>query len=409
MLQYDWVSSKIPSNTKNKYKMNRKIEAIVESNLLIWARESIGFEIESAAKKIGIKPEKLKQWEQGDSKPSIAQLKKIANIYKRPLAVFYLPSPPKDFDALHDFRRLAEAPSFYSPELLFLTRVVQEKREVYLELLEITESDVMEFKPAIQRSTNYAQIATYIRELLKISVDMQFGWKTNYDALNAWKTAIENLGVLVFQSSDVLVEEMRGFAIYQKEYPIIVINAKDSPTGRIFTLLHEFVHLLLKQGGVCNLEEIGIDKEDEVFCNLLAASILVPSKILEEQPIVASVSSPKEWADKEISALADKFKVSREVIVRRLLYIHRATKTFYEKKRAEFLEYSNSAKAKATKKGFLPVANKVVRDFGKPFVQTVLNAYYSDTIGASAVSGYLGVRLKHLQRITMLGSNYASR
>lgn len=388
--------------------MSKSVDALVEPKLLVWARESLNLDIDTVARKIHVKPEKLQLWESDQAKPSIAQLKKLAHLYKRPLAVFYLPSPPKDFDALHDFRRIAEAPAYYSPELLFLIREVQEKREIYLELLEITESEATKFNPTIQRTTNYAQIANHIRELLQVNIETQFGWKDKYEALNSWKIAIENLGVLVFQSSNVAVSEMRGFAIYNEQYPIIVINAKDSPKGRIFTLLHEFVHLLFKQGGICILEEAGIDKDDEVFCNLLAGSVLVPEKILEGLPIVKDVKSPREWSDDEIIALADKFKVSREVIVRRLLSIGRTTKTFYEKKRAEFSKYSSTQK-KTTKKGFLPVANKVLRDFGKPFVQTVLNAYYSDTIGASAVADYLGVRLRHLQRITMLGSNYASR
>lgn len=388
--------------------MSKQVDALVEPKLLVWARESLNLDIDTVARKIHVKLEKLQLWESGQTKPSIVQFKKLAHLYKRPLAVFYLSSPPKDFDALHDFRKIAEASAYYSPELLFLIRGVQEKREIYLELLEITESEVTKFNPTIQRTTNYAQIANHIRELLQVDIETQFGWKGIYEALNSWKIAIENLGVLVFQSSDVAVAEMRGFAIYNEQYPVIVINAKDSPKGRIFTLLHEFVHLLFRRGGVCILEEAGLDKDDEVFCNLLAGSVLVPDKILEGLPIVKDVKSPREWSDEEIIMLADKFKVSREVIVRRLLSIGRTTKTFYEKKRAEFLKHSSIQK-KTTKKGFLPVANKVVRDYGKPFVQTVLNAYYSDTIGASAVSDYLGVRLKHLERITILGSNYVSR
>lgn len=390
--------------------MNKKIEALVEPALLIWARESLGFDVPTAAKKIQVKPEKLELWEKGDAKPSIAQLKKLAHLYKRPLAIFYLPTPPKDFDALRDFRRLTDTqPSIYSSELLFLMRDVQEKREMFLELLEITESDVNEFKTTITRSQNVPLIALNIRQLLGITFEKQLSWKSLYDALNAWKLAIENLGVLVFQSSEVAVAEMRGFSIYNVRYPVIVINAKDSPAGRIFTLLHEFVHLTLKDGGICDLEERGLEKDTEVFCNYVAGEILVPETILKERPEVKNVSGTRDWTDDELKDMADAFRVSTEVILRRLVIIRKATNAFYDKKRKEFVEHSAALRKDKKKGGFMPVSDKVVRNYGKAYVQTVLNAYYSDSIGASAVSDYLGVRLKHLDRITMLSSNYERR
>ena len=390
--------------------MKIKIEALVEPALLIWARESAGLDIQSVSRKIKVKPENIEQWEKGQLKLSIPQLKKLAHLYKRPFAVFYLPRPPKDFDALRDFRRLPQAaPLTYSPEFLFLIREVQEKREVFLELLEITDSETPKFEFTIERSSPPIQIASKIRQLLNISIEEQYSWKNIYDALNAWKIAIEKLGVLVFQNSGVSVDEMRGFSIYKEQHPIIVINAKDSVAGRIFTLIHEFVHLLIRQDGICNLEEEGSYKDIEVFCNALAGAVLVPREALKGQPSAKNISSPKDWTDEEIKTLADKFRVSGEVILRRLLIIKLTSQKFYEKKRADFLEYSIQAKGRIKKGGFLPIPNKVVRDFGKPYVQTVLNAYHSDVITASAVSDYLGVRLKHLSRIAVLGSDYEPR
>ncbi len=390
--------------------MSKKIEALVEPTLLIWARESLGLDVSTAARKIQVKPEKLVLWEKGDAKPSIPQLKKLAHLYKRPLAVFYLPTPPKDFDALRDFRRLADAqPIAYSSNFLLLMRDVQEKREMFLELLEITDSDVDEFKIAITDLQNIPLAAVEIRKLLGITLEKQLAWNGLYEALNAWKEAIENLGVLVFQSSEVAVIEMRGFSIYNIHYPVIVINAKDSPAGRIFTLLHEFVHLNLKEGGICDLEERGLENDREVFCNYMAGEILVPESILREHPDVNGVTGTKDWADDELRHMADAFRVSAEVILRRLLIIRKATDAFYARKRKEFIKYSDALARAKKKSGFMPVPDKVVRNYGKIYVQTVLNAYYSNSIGASLVSDCLGVRLKHLDKITMLSRNHERR
>ena len=39
--------------------MPSRVDAIINHDLLVWARESIGLDIEDAAKKIGVKPERL--------------------------------------------------------------------------------------------------------------------------------------------------------------------------------------------------------------------------------------------------------------------------------------------------------------------------------------------------------------
>ena len=81
--------------------------ALVDGALLKWARESARFDLESAAKKLGVPAQRLDAWERGELRPTMNQLRKLANTYKRPIAVFYLPEPPTEFQALRDFRVLA--------------------------------------------------------------------------------------------------------------------------------------------------------------------------------------------------------------------------------------------------------------------------------------------------------------
>jgi len=51
---------------------------------------------EQAAAKLRIQADRLREWERGAERPSIAQLRKLGELYKRPLAVFFLPEPPRD-------------------------------------------------------------------------------------------------------------------------------------------------------------------------------------------------------------------------------------------------------------------------------------------------------------------------
>lgn len=112
-----------------------KVEALIEPALLVWARKTVGLTMETAAKKIQIKPDRLLSWESGKARPSIPQLRNSGLIYKRPIAVFYLSNPPNDFTPLHDFRRISgEEEKVLSPELQSEIRLVMDRRLIAIDL-----------------------------------------------------------------------------------------------------------------------------------------------------------------------------------------------------------------------------------------------------------------------------------
>ena len=64
----------------------------------------------------------------------MVQAKKWAKASKRPLAVLYLSTPPKDFQALRDFRRLQGAEDrVLSPNLSHEIRSAHEQRQLALD------------------------------------------------------------------------------------------------------------------------------------------------------------------------------------------------------------------------------------------------------------------------------------
>ncbi|HXN49289.1 MAG TPA: XRE family transcriptional regulator, partial [Bryobacteraceae bacterium] len=245
--------------------MGEQIRASVQPELLVWARKSARYQIHEAAKKASVSAERLVEWESGTSFPTINQLRTLANIYKRPLAVFFLPEPPVQFDAMRDFRRLPNAANAeYTPELMLAVRRARFRREIAVEIAEELELEVpllnFDPRPFMGQSSRLAEAG---RTLLSVTLDEQLQWRDKYEALNAWSAAVEKLGVLVFQTSGVSMREMRGFSIHESVYPVIVVNAKDSPRGRIFTVLHEFAHLLMHSGGLCDTHETRDSDTDE--------------------------------------------------------------------------------------------------------------------------------------------------
>jgi hypothetical protein len=68
-----------------------------------------------------------------------------------------------------------------------------------------------------------------------------------------------NTDILVFVAPRLKMKEMRGTALAETTLPVILVNGKDRSNGRVFTLLHEFCHLALRQSGVSN---VGGDRND---------------------------------------------------------------------------------------------------------------------------------------------------
>src|SRR5699024_8742263 len=83
--------------------------------------------------------------------------------------------------------------------------------------------------------------------------------------------------------------------------------------AQVFTLLHEFTHLLLGESGVSDLAPNN-PHEVEKFCNKIAAEFLVPGEEF------VSLWRPREdpWTQ-NLAILAQHFHVSQWVIARRAL------------------------------------------------------------------------------------------
>lgn len=384
--------------------MARTPPAPVEPALLIWARESLGLSQEEAAKKIGVKAERLADWEAGEVSPTVAQLRAAARNYKRPVAVFFLSEPPRDFQPLRDFRRLPDAPEErWSSALRLAVRRARQQRETLLELLRLLGEDPP-VRPTLRASLDSPEdFASEARELLGVSLEEQQSWRDRYRALAGWSRALEDsAGILVLQASGVGLDEMRGFAMADHEIPAMVLNAKDAPRGRIFTAMHEYVHILLNDAGVCDLHDASStarSDEDRIerFCNEVAGALLLPAPALAEDPIIRGAPTSGEWRDEEILALATSYSVNQEAVLRRLVSLELTSWRFYGERRQQYQEAY--ARRRAEEEGFAPYHRVRVRDLGRAYVRLVLDAYHRDRINTSEVSDYLGIRLKHLPKI----------
>lgn len=357
-----------------------------------------------SSRRAGIDESTLLDWESGAEFPSFAQLRKLAELYDRPVAAFFLPTPPRDFDVGRAFRKMPDMveESVLSSALTLHIRGSEDRRAVLLDLAREVGAEWPRFVLRRQPGETAQSLAGRVRDHFRISINEQLSWSAPSEAYRNWRGALEGSGVLVFQTSRIDVSEMRGYSIVHDVAPVITVNTKDDYHPRIFTLMHELGHLLRRKSNICDPQtgkSHWIDPDEEVFCNEFAGEILVPSDALEAMIEPSELDdSPFGISSSELRRLSSKFRVSDEVLARRLLATGHISKAHYRAWRALF-ESAGARPKKQRKSPIVPVDVKTVANLGRPYVRTVLEALHNDRITLSDVASFLGVKLKHLKKI----------
>jgi Zn-dependent peptidase ImmA (M78 family)/DNA-binding XRE family transcriptional regulator len=379
--------------------VGKGIPALVTPSVLRWAREQVRLPAAVAAKRAAVSEARLLSWEQDEAKPSLRQARLLAAAYRLPLAAFYLDEVPDvKIHLPKDYRRLAgELMEEVSSSIVLDVRGAWERREIALELMALQGLKAQAFTLTTSLDSDPEVAGRLIRGRLAVPVGEQARWRDPRTALNGWRKRVEDLGVLVLQTSDVPVAELRAYSLHSEVLPVVVLNRKDPPAARLFSLFHELAHLTLHTEGLCDLTtEVHRRPEEqrlEVFCNAVAAACLMPKEALLDHPIVRGHGSGPVWADADIEELARHFSVSREALLRRLLTFGLTTTTFYEKKRGEYRkEYENRPKSRAI---VTPPVNALSL-LGRPLVGLVIASLDAGRITTADAADYLGVRLKHI-------------
>jgi Zn-dependent peptidase ImmA (M78 family) len=389
------------------------IKALVKPELLRWARDRAKVKLEDAAKAAHVPVDRLQAWERGESSPTLGQLRELAAKYHFPLAVFYLPKPPKDFAPLRDFRRLRnveEEP--ISANLAFHIRHAQEKRELALELFEAMNSKPQRVSLKATIRDNPEMVGRAIREFLRIDSNSQKQAARQDRAFDLWRRKLEENDILVFLVSgphwNVELSEMRGFTIAMPELPVVVVNGKDySQGGKAFTLIHELCHILLGESGISNCA-VGDEptlspsaQRIERFCDAVAAATLMPLELMLSFTEIAR-SDLREWNDEELRRIARTVGVSRQALLLRFVTMNLASWDHYKEWQTVFEEeYRQLAKERAKEKKSVPIRRPVMLMSwnGRGFTRLVLRSYYDQRITLNDVSSYLGAKVKYIPEL----------
>ena len=363
----------------------------VSSAVLSWARERAGLSIDEVAQALGKPADSIREWEAGTSAPTYAQLEKLAySLYRRPLALFFFPQPPDEADPHHSFRTL---PDFEIDELSAESRYrIRQGRAMQVSLAELAEGKnpagrfILHDLRRVDRH-NAAKAAQSVRAYLGVDFQDQKSWKTSADALAHWRQRVEDVGVFVFKDT-FKQRDVSGFSLYDNQFPVVYINNSTAKSRQMFTLFHELAHLLVHTNGITKRDDSyiaglhGQDREIEVFCNRFAAEVLVPSEILKTEPLASD--------DANVVRLAKLFKVSREVILRRLLDGGAVTPSYYQKKAKEWAADYFDKKEEESGGDYYATLASYLSD---TYTRLVFRRYYQGSLQVEELAQHLNVKL----------------
>lgn len=292
----------IAKNTNNKMGAN----IALKPDVIQWAIQRSGLPEEKIYKKFP----KLKN---GLPSLTLKQLKDFANYVRAPFVDLLLGIIPPDAELpIPDFRTQGDKPiQKPSQNLLDIIWIMRKRQEWMRDYLLSQQAQTLSFIGSLRNIKNPMNAAVKIREILGIEAD----WKRNAPQLNYplkyFREKMEDLGVMVFLESGLNSkqqfdpEEFRGFVLNDNIAPFLFVNAADSKTAQLFTIVHEFVHLCKGDGGLIDMDN---EKTTESFCNQTAAEILLPKKLF----ISLWNQSPE-----NINSIAKYYGVSSLVVARR--------------------------------------------------------------------------------------------
>lgn len=372
----------------------------VKPDIMKWARETAGLSWDEVAKVLNVSTSTVEDWEMGTRNPTLNTLKKLSSYYRRPLAVFFLPEPPREPPLPDDFRFLPkDKRKPISKKSLLAIRKARYVQSVATELAEINERT----RGALPRRAlrdDPETVALTERERLGITIGDQFEFRDLYEAFRKWREAIENLNIIVYQVR-ISPQEIRGFSLTDGMLPVIVVSLSDSVSAKIFTMFHEYAHIMLGKSGICIPQEASSNDEDtmEKYCDHFAGAFLVPKHDLMATLKSLGIKDQQSFDLQGLGRLSNRFKVSRYVILRRLLIAEFITKQNYLNILHE-ITIAERPRKKGTPK--MAASRKCLVENGKLFITLALEAVAKDAITYSDVADYLSLNLKNLDKVEAL-------
>ncbi len=377
----------------------KPIAVNVEPSVLKWLIESSGWTREEIAKRLNTSTQNIEKMESGEKKPSFRQLEELAIIFKRPVASFLLSKPLTEKPKPKDYRMLPDKTNKFDKKTVFVMRHARRLQELSKELSRNVDYETKSKIEKVKISDNAEHIAIKFREKFNLTEEKQRKFKTPYELFNYLRDILEDQNIYLFQFS-MPVEDARGFVFVDETPTVIVVNTKDNIEARIFSLMHEFGHILLGES-VIDLPDATHTFKDNVekWCNEFASAFLLPKDIAKS---AFDTNKAKLTQKETLKYLSNRYKVSKAMLLLNMLKLNYIGRTDYD----AILSRFKKEDIKPTKKegeegtgGGIPSEVRCLSEVGNKFVSLVANNYDRDHITYTDALNYLSIKSKSFDKV----------
>lgn len=370
----------------------------VNGNIICWAREFYNMSLEEAARSIGVSTEKYSAWESGAEFPTYAKLKKISDVFRKPSAVFFFSEPPNIPPVKGDLRTLPDTVvDGFSKNVM----IQLEKAKAYqLNLMELYETSNCIFTNRAIIPTETKQLCNFLRNIMVFPLSAQKGRKNTKVVFEIYREKFYELGIYVFKDS-FKDNNVSGLCINDDLFPVILINNSMSFARQIFTLFHEFYHLVSNTSGAEIIRDDyykyldGSQSETEKSCDTFANEFLVPTDDFKIE------LSKKDIDDHRIAELSTLYSVSKEAIMYKLWTLKIITPKEYESLKETF--YGDAIRNQKKKNGENSSGGNYyftkLAYLGSSYTGDVFKQLYSGKIDSFRASEMLNSKVDHLPQL----------
>lgn len=371
---------------------------VINKTVLIWAREEAQLTQQQAADASHVPLNDLVEFERSNQALTLGAIRSLAKAYGVSVATLVMPEPLARSKRPADFRTIDGRPESISHKTALAIRKARHYQEMISDVT--SEDDDLRVPYSIpDAATNItaAQLAARERKRFAVSIEKQIQLRAG-QAFNFWRDSIEALGIFVYVL-DFPRRDCRGFTLRESANPVIAISKEESTEGaKIFTLFHEYCHILRNQPGLSDLNN---KNSVERFCNNFSAHFLMPLDALKDVLSIPDSATVIDWSADAIRQAANQLHVSQQALALRLEEAGYARQGYYEAFCAKQLKIPKRPK----RDGAPPPETLRLFELGALHSGLTLNAYDRGSLNDIEARRALGLPLRRIEglRIKLRG------
>jgi len=373
------------------------IVAEVDPEVMKWLRESSGWTTDDVAMRLKVGKDAVNGFESGRRKPTLRQATVLSIAFKRPLASFFLSKPKEEKPNPSDYRSLPDKSDVFDKKTVLAIRKARGLQEIGKELSLNIKYEIRSRVDRAKTSENPEVLAEKYRSVFKLGKESKLRFANPYQLFGFLRDTLEDMNILTFQFS-MPVEDARGFVLSDESPSVIVVNSKDSIEARLFTLMHEFAHILLDET-VIDIPDVLTSRNGstESWCNEFSASFLLPKDIARE---AFERNKGKLTGTDTLNALSRKYKVSKAMLLFNMRKLNFISKSEYDGVLQRYAPTGEKAKMKkGAKVPGIPSDKRCLSEVGNKFVSLVANNFDKNFITYSDALSYLSIKSSNFDKV----------